>query len=121
MQIEKINKLFYEGQLTASERKYKIHGIDKVKDKKIKIINCTRSLFYTLLHNKFEPDYFRTENIDDAMKELDSLSEFQAANNQKVLDEQTVLKMEGESSIQSEIEFEKISLEIKSAQKSKRE
>ena len=49
------------------------------------------------------------------MKELDSLSEFQVGNNQKALDEQTVLKMEGESSIQSEIEFEKISLEIKSA------
>lgn len=81
--------MFYEGELTASERKNKIHGIDKVKDRKIKIINCTRNLFYTLLNNKFEPEFFRTSQnsgnssfveIEDAMRELDSISDFDTGN-----------------------------------------
>lgn len=64
MQIDKINKMFYDGGITASERKSKVSGIDKIKNKKLKIINCTRNLFYTLLYNKLDVDFVNNANLE---------------------------------------------------------
>ena len=50
------------------------------------------------------------------MKELDSLSEFDAPAHDNY-EPHGIIKLEGESSIQSEFEFERISLENKSGEK----